>query len=541
MWYTDVAKINFLFKSRHGVYYFRAIIPIAVRTALSLTQRELRVSLRTKDKYKAKSILYKKSIVMNLYLNSPAPWEVDSERRKALYLRGIELIKQYGMADLDDEFELGILTDEVNGFDLEAYLLALDHIQAKKRRKFEKVEARTASMSDAAVTTRSPAPPKVPLLLSVPDDTNHAIAGGAPLSNDGDAEEALNRFVNAKRLNTRASTAEKYRDHIRLFFKIIFDGSPSTLRMSDITLNEIRCYADILPKCPPKIRLNDPRPISQIIQGAQKRLAPKTRFSHAQAVNMFLTFCQDQQYPTPAQFGGVLKPLLKKPSINKLDQNKLAFTDAELRLVFLSNNYRNGTFKRPSDYWVPLLGLFTGARQGEICQIRVKDVRQDVTTGVWMLDINEEDDNQLKNGASIRQVPLHSKLIDLGWLDFVKEARIRRLTRLFPDERRSKKGEFSGFSKRFGRYLQNCVVPPAAGKRKNFHSLRHAMQHKLYGLGCEEYVVKALTGHSLSNNGEGLKTYAPGPLFAAKHETLCRLEYDLDFSVIKPNGWGQKS
>ena len=86
---------------------------------------------------------------------------------------------------------------------------------------------------------------------------------------------------------------------------------------------------------------------------------------------MFLTFCQDQQYPTPAGFGRILKPLLKKPAIRKADQNHRAFTDEELRLLFLSPAYRDGTHKRPSDYWVPLLGLFTGARQGELCQLNV--------------------------------------------------------------------------------------------------------------------------------------------------------------------------
>ena len=59
---------------------------------------------------------------------------------------------------------------------------------------------------------------------------------------------------------------------------------------------------------------------------------------------MFLTFCQDQQYPTPAGFGRILKPLLKKPAIRKADQSHRAFTDEEeLRLLFLSPAYRDGT------------------------------------------------------------------------------------------------------------------------------------------------------------------------------------------------------
>ena len=206
------------------------------------------------------------------------------------------------------------------------------------------------------------------------------------------------------------------------------------------------------------------------------------------------------------------------------------------RELFLSPAYRDGTHKRPSDYWVPLLSLFSGARQGELCQLYVGDVRREGE--VWALDINEQGDKRLKTESSARLVPMHPQLVALGWLDYVESCRAKGQQRLFPGERRSVKGEFAAFSKRFARYREASGVTGTGKTQKDFHSLRHSFQHVLYGLGVEKYVVQDITGHSNAGEGEGLRTYAPGPHLATMYETICKLCYDLDFSHIKPNGWG---
>ena len=74
------------------------------------------------------------------------------------------------------------------------------------------------------------------------------------------------------------------------------------------------------------------------------------------------------------------------------------------------------------------IGMFTGARLNEICQLDIADVKQDGDT--WFLNITDEgDDNKrIKSKAGRRKVPLHSELIRLGFLDFVDRS-AHRLSR----------------------------------------------------------------------------------------------------------------
>lgn len=40
-------------------------------------------------------------------------------------------------------------------------------------------------------------------------------------------------------------------------------------------------------------------------------------------------------------------------------------------------------------YWIPLVCLFTGARLGEVAQLRIEDVRRE--RGVWFIHISNDD------------------------------------------------------------------------------------------------------------------------------------------------------
>jgi integrase len=63
--------------------------------------------------------------------------------------------------------------------------------------------------------------------------------------------------------------------------------------------------------------------------------------------------------------------------------------------------------------WVMVISLFSGMRQGEVCELEVSDVqRQD---GVWFFDVTAA-----KSEAGVRRVPIHSELIRLGFLKYVK-------------------------------------------------------------------------------------------------------------------------
>lgn len=69
--------------------------------------------------------------------------------------------------------------------------------------------------------------------------------------------------------------------------------------------------------------------------------------------------------------------------------------------------------------WVPLIGLYSGMRLGEICQLRTSDVRRDGK--LWFDNMGEETEGQsIKTVAGIRRVPIHTVLVQCGFLEYLK-------------------------------------------------------------------------------------------------------------------------
>ena len=69
--------------------------------------------------------------------------------------------------------------------------------------------------------------------------------------------------------------------------------------------------------------------------------------------------------------------------------------------------------------WVPWLMAYSGLRVGEVAQLRKKDIEEH--RGHWAMAITFEAGTTKSKGTW--HVPLHSHLIDLGFLEFVKRAR----------------------------------------------------------------------------------------------------------------------
>lgn len=467
---------------------------------------------------------------MSANFRSLEPWERDAEERFDHYQRGLALVAEYGEMNLDDQFAVDALLHWLSNEDFQAYLFALEYRASLVASK----QAKPALRSPDCVSN----PPRHSLPAAGSEaDVDHAISPPVlitPSDNfDESIDKAIERFTHSKRRSTTDATAEKYGAQCKLFLKTVAGGR-TNLKVSELTPRHLRTYVDTLPRLPTRIDSKDSRTLEEILKTSGPTLSPKTVFAHAQATNMFLAWCESQQYPVRFNFHSILKPLLKKPRVKAKQKS---FTPDQLKTLFGNEAYTAGTFKRPSDYWVPLLGLLTGAREAELCQLEASDVRKDAATGLWLLNINSDADKRLKTDSSAREVPLHPTLIDLGFLGFVNDVCTAKGSRLFDDEERNKRGEFSGFSKRFNRYKERLKIKSDAHHKLDFHSFRHTLQTMLFDAGEEEYVVNALCGHSPAQQSEGVRTYSRGPGLQAKYELLMKLKFAIDFTKIKPNGW----
>ncbi|UWP97871.1 site-specific integrase [Aliiroseovarius crassostreae] len=156
-------------------------------------------------------------------------------------------------------------------------------------------------------------------------------------------------------------------------------------------------------------------------------------------------------------------------------------------------------------FWVPLIGLFSGMRLGEIVQLHRSDLK--TVDGVWVFDINraEDNDKKVKTDTSLRQVPVHRTLIELGLQARCDDNALGK--RLFPDLRPGANGFYShNFSKWWSRYGKSFDF---RGEKKVFHSFRHLFADALRDVEAPDYVLKAILGHSdksiTANYGHGAK------------------------------------
>jgi integrase len=179
---------------------------------------------------------------------------------------------------------------------------------------------------------------------------------------------------------------------------------------------------------------------------------------------------------------------------------------SELQMLFQSPVFSQGA--RPTAgggeaaFWLPLLGLFTGARLGELTPLTAADVTTDQATGIPIIVITEdrEQERRLKTAASARVVPVHAELVRLGFMRFVQQVRRSNGSeaRLFPALTRGPKGGLGeGWSKWFGRYIRSIGITNRASV---FHSFRHGFKDALRAAGLSEDINDALTGHAGSGS-----------------------------------------
>ena len=210
----------------------------------------------------------------------------------------------------------------------------------------------------------------------------------------------------------------------------------------------------------------------------------------------YIVFEHDQ--PSRNPFEGVLLEL-ESNAIGEKDP----FTLSDLKAIFRSPPFTgaksetnwttpgNVVLRQSEKFWLPLLGLWTGARLNELCQLTTAHVRQHGKAHYIALT----SDLRLKNKASVRNVPLHSALVELGFLEFV--AGCKEGERLFPNLPQHKTGRYSDAAgKMFNRLLDSLGIKRP---KMDFHSFRHTFSDA-----CERSDV------DLSRSRESLDTPSRG-------------------------------
>lgn len=242
-------------------------------------------------------------------------------------------------------------------------------------------------------------------------------------------------------------------------------------------------------------------------QGLSSKTA-KNYFTSLQALLNFARLELEAIPHNPWQGLGikVLKTVTRRPW--KDEELQTLFNQPLFQSYALPTNGRAGG--GAAAYWIPLLGLYTGARIGELAQLRVQDISQ--VDGIPVIQITDADEGQrLKTSASRRRIPIHPELIRLGLLDYVEDIQAAPYSitsrapqgSLWPLLNASAAQQGNLISGWFSRYRKSIGITDTY---PDFHCLRHTVRTKMAHAKVSEQVMDSITGHE-TGGSTGRKVY----------------------------------
>ncbi|RWA80455.1 MAG: site-specific integrase [Mesorhizobium sp.] len=296
-------------------------------------------------------------------------------------------------------------------------------------------------------------------------------------------------------------------------------------------IDDVKAVRDAIASLPPnymKVAANKgTSPKDAIIANAGgPTLALKTQDKYYTMFRQLLIWGRNEGYIDTIPGEGV-----KLAGSAKLDAGakRRPYSKEQLQAIFASPLYKGHKSQttrhkpgseliRDGKYWVPLIALYSGMRMGEIVQLLASDIK--TQDGITYFDVSksEGEDKNLKTQSSVRKVPVHKVLLDLGLLDHAHGS-----GRMFPDIKKGEDGYYShNFSKWWGRYARQIKV---STKDTAFHSFRHCFKDGLQAVEAPEYVSKALMGHADKDVHAG---YGSGPPLSLLKKNIDKVSYSLD-------------
>jgi integrase len=158
-----------------------------------------------------------------------------------------------------------------------------------------------------------------------------------------------------------------------------------------------------------------------------------------------------------------------------------------------------------ASYWLPKLMALMLMRPSEIADLKLRDIRRQ--SGITYLSLVEVD---TKNHSSKRRVPVHKKLIELGFLDYVERCGRIGNVYLFEELQSVDKqdplySKATPISKWFNRTLMQKLSISKADTQKHrqlidMYCLRKTGICYLISCGVPLDIIQRLVGHSLKKS-----------------------------------------
>jgi len=196
-----------------------------------------------------------------------------------------------------------------------------------------------------------------------------------------------------------------------------------------------------------------------------------------------------------------------------VERETKAFTSEEAEIILqaaLAYKITN-TVEERARRWVPWLCAYTGARAGEIAQLRGSDIIQRGTDYFAKLSPSA---GKMKTGTA-RTVPLHEHLIEQGFMNFVEAMGSGPLFYAPPPSRRAGKPEpvqnpADRIRARLGDWVRSLgITDPELSPN---HAWRHTFKARAERYGMSERYSDAITGHAPPSAGRAYGKPTPEDL-----------------------------
>lgn len=312
-------------------------------------------------------------------------------------------------------------------------------------------------------------------------------------------------------------------DRVRFYNYVVrrFEELHPRKRLAAIDKRTLSEFKDAVHRLPASSR-EDVRKgtIKQAIAIAEKEglrlVSDVTVKRHVDAIGTLLRYAADQGFIDAA-------PRIRNRITRTIDDDendRQPFIDDQLAALWVALDAsrlepRDKRHREPSDddWWIPRVALCSGMRVEEIAQLEKVDVR--LEGGIHVFDVNTRGGKKLKSRSARRLVPIHPKLIELGFLDFVAASPGPLIFSSLP----SKDGRnrlAAAYGKRFAALLRKKAK--ITDERLVFHSFRHTFATKARAAGIGEEELGRLLGHSAGASVTA--GYGKGPGVERLHELV---------------------
>jgi integrase len=370
---------------------------------------------------------------------------------------------------------------------------------------------------DFSGTLEAPSPEQLP--SSIPK----------PPAEKGDLiSEVIEKFASEAEINWRDKTRDENLSILRLFKDVVGD-----IPIQTITRKTVGEFKQTLKKLPPNMKKNPKyrkKTISEIMKmEVPKAMSDTTISKYLTRVGALFEYARRN-----GMYEGVNPATgMNTPKDKQAHEARAPFSKDDLVKLFHSEEYKEDTHKKPYQFWMPILALFTGARLNELAQLHLSDIRE-AEDGVWVFDINDEEEKQLKAKASRRIIPIHPFLLnDLRFLSWVESLQAEGKQRLFPELKKDRDGYGRNVSRWFNdSYRERCGIDSTDGRKRDFHSFRASFITQLVRQKVNDRMRLQVEGHSAGKDMTSV--YAdPFPARQLYDEVISKLDYGIDLSNLK--------